>query len=217
MLTRRTLNAALLSSAVLAAMPGAARAETIQLPPPQTEGGLPLMQALKKRQSSREYSDRELPLQTLSNLLWAAWGVNRAETGLRTAPSSHDFMDIDIFVATAKGVWLYDPKAHQLIPHLADDIRGETTLGQPFVKTAAVNLVYVSNAARMEKVSPDERRYNGIADSAAIAQNVYLFCASEGLATVMRGSVPAEKLARRLKLAPTQQIYLAQSVGYPKA
>lgn len=174
------------------------------------------MEALKERHSSREFSDRPLPADVLSNLLWAAWGINRLRSGLRTAPSSHAYLDIDIYLAMADGVWIYDPKGQRLLRHMHEDIRGETTMGQDFVKTAPVNLIYVSDAARMENATEAERLFNGIADSAVIGQNVYLFCASEGLATVLRGSVPGERLARRMNLRPTQAIYLAQSVGYPR-
>ena len=218
MITRRDANVALLSTFIAAAMPGLAMAESqaMELPPPQTEGGKPLMEALKARHSSREFADRALPPQVLSNLLWASWGINRPGTGLRTAPSSHTTMDIDLYIAMANGVWIYDPKAHRLLQHMQDDVRGETTTGQDFVKTAPLNIIYVSEAARMGKASDADRTLNGIADSAVIGQNVYLFCASEGLATVLRASVPGERLAKRLNLTPTQAIYFAQSVGYPK-
>ncbi len=126
-------------------------------------------------------------------------------------------MDIDLYLAMANGVWRYEPKPHRIVQHMTDDIRGETTLGQDFVKTAPLNIIYVSDATRMGKASEADRAFNGIADSAVIGQNVYLFCASEGLATVLRASVPGERLAKRLNLTPTQAIYFAQSVGYPKA
>lgn len=218
MITRREANVVLLSTIVVASMPGLALAQSqmMELPPPQTAGGKPLMEALKARRSTREFADRPLAPQLLSNLLWAAWGINRPASGLRTAPSSHSAMDIDLYLAMANGVWIYDPKAHRLLQHMADDIRGETTTGQDFVKTAPLNIIYVSDAARMGKPSGSDRMLNGIADSAVIGQNVYLFCASEGLATVLRASVPGERLAKRLNLTPTQAIYLAQSVGYPK-
>ncbi len=218
MITRRVANLALLSTIMAAAMPRLATAEAtaMELPPPRTEGGKPLMEALKARHSSREFADRPLPPQILSNLLWAAWGINRPESGLRTAPSSGGKMDVDLYLAMANGVWIYDPKAHRLLQHMQDDVRGETTTGQDYVKTAPLNIIYVSDAARMGKPSDAQRTFNGIADSAVIGQNVYLFCASEGLATVLRASVPGERLATRLNLTPTQAIYLAQSVGYPK-
>jgi len=218
MITRREANVSLLSTMMVAAVPGLAMAESqvIELPPPQTEGGKPLMEALKARHSSREFADRPLAPQVLSNLLWAAWGINRPATGLRTAPSSQGKMDIDLYLAMANGVWIYDPKAHRLLQHMQDDVRGETTTGQDFVKTAPLNIIYVSDAARMGKPSNADRMFNGIADSAVIGQNVYLFCAYEGLATVLRASVPGERLAKRLNLTPTQAIYFAQSVGYAK-
>jgi nitroreductase len=218
MITRREANIALLSAVVAAAVPGIASADTpgsVDLPTPQMEGGKPLMEVLTARRSTRAYADRSLPPQVLSNLLWAAWGVNRPASGLRTAPSSHEAMDIDIYLAMENGVWIYDPRANRIARRMPDDIRGETTTGQEYVKTAPLNLIYVSNAARLENMSEAERLLSGIADSAVIAQNVYLFCASEGLATVLRGSVPAKQLAVRLGLGPTQAIYLAQSVGYP--
>jgi nitroreductase len=217
MITRRDINAALVSSAVMVAASGVARAQDqISLPAPQTDGGIPLMQALKKRHSSREYSEKPLPPQVLSNLLWAAWGINRTEGNLRTAPSARNTQDIDIYVTMANGVWLYDAKLHRLVQHMPDDLRGETTTNQPFVKTAPVNFVYVSEGARTSNVAEADRALYAMADSSVIAQNVYLFCASEGLATVMRALVPGEKLAQRMKLRATQKIYLAQTVGYPK-
>lgn len=217
MITRREANVGLFSVALAGSMPrfAVAQATNVVLPPPKTTGGKPLMEALQARRSTREFADRELEPQMLSNLLWAAWGVNRSQSGLRTAPSSGESMDIDLYVAMADGVWIYDPKAHAIAQLIPDDVRGETTTGQAYVKTAALNLVYVSDAARMRNPSPAARALAGIADSAVIGQNVYLFCASEGLACVLRSSVPGPQLARRLQLKPTQAIYLAQSVGYP--
>lgn len=218
MITRREANIGLLSTLVVAATPGLslAQSQVQELPPPQMQGGKPLMDVLKARHSTRDYLDQPLPPQVLSNLLWAAWGVNRPSSGLRTAPSSHSMMDIDLYLAMANGVWLYDPKAHRLSQHMVDDVRGETTTGQDFVKTAALNIVYASDASRMGKVTDADRMLNGVADTAVIAQNVYLFCASEGLGAVLRASVPGPQLAKRLNLSPTQAIYFAQSVGYPK-
>jgi nitroreductase len=218
MITRRQANLGLFSLALAASLPrfAAAQGTTVVLPPPRTTGGKPLMEALLARHSTREFADRTLEPQVLSNLLWAAWGINRPDSGLRTAPSSGGAMDIDVYLALANGVWIYDPKTHAIAQLLPDDIRGETTTGQAYVKTAPLNLIYVSDAARMRHPSPADRTLNGIADSAVIGQNVYLFCASEGLACVLRASVPGAQLAQRLNLAPTQAIYFAQSVGYPK-
>ncbi len=187
--------------------------QAIVLPRPETSGGRPLMQVLKERQTAREFGSQALSRQILSNLLWAAFGINRPESGKRTAPSAMNRQEIQIYIATAEGVYLFEPKAHALKPVLAEDLRAATGT-QPFVKDAPVNLVYVADLA---KADPDEEavRY-AFVDAGFIAQNVYLFCASERLATVVRGSVDRPALARAMKLAPNQKIILAQTVGYPK-
>jgi SagB-type dehydrogenase family enzyme len=186
----------------------------IPLPPPQTSGGRPLMQALKDRQSSREFSSQALSPQVLSNLLWAAFGVNRPD-GKRTAPSAMNWQEIDIYVATQDGLYVYDSKANALNPVLAQDVRGATGQ-QSFVKEAPVNLVYVADLAKTGRAGGEEQTLYTAADTGFIAQNVYLFCASEGLAAVVRGSVDRVALAKLIKLRPNQKIILAQTVGYPK-
>ena len=187
----------------------------IQLPAPQTEGGKPLMQALKLRATSREFAPEPLPPQTLSNLLWAAWGINRPDSGKRTAPSAHDWQETDVYVVTASGAFLYDARANRLVPVAAGDLRALAGV-QAFVKEAPVTLVFVADTARMKGAAPDMRQSYAWADAAFLSQNVYLFCASSGLATGVRAMVDRAPLAKALKLAPTQLITLAQSVGYPK-
>ena len=218
MITRRQASAGILASAALAAAPTVVVAQEpkpFDLPPPRSEGGQPLTTALKLRRSTREYSDRPLPVQVLSDLLWAAFGVNRP-SGDRTAPYWRHIMVMDIYVAMADGVWLYEPKAHTLLPHLKDDIRAQTGL-QDFVATAPLNLVYVAHGERMTEVSAEERRLYASVDTGFIGQNVYLFCASEGLATVFRGAVDYPKLARTLQLPDQQFVTFAQTVGYARA
>jgi nitroreductase len=187
----------------------------VALPKPQTEGGKPLMRALKERSTGREFSARELSPQVLSNLLWAADGINRPDSGKRTAPSANNHQEIDIYVATAKGLFLFDAKANQLQPVLAEDIRASTG-SQEFVKDAPVDLVYVADFARMGKSSEPDKIFYSAANTGFIAQNVYLFCASEGLSTVVRGGVDRAALAKVMKLRPEQRITLSQTVGYPK-
>lgn len=187
----------------------------IQLPVPQTAGGMPLMQALKARHSTREFSSKKLPLQVLSNLLWAAFGVNRPGSGKRTAPSAMNRQEIHIYVATADGLYVYDAQDNRLDPVLGDDVRAETGT-QSFVGEAPVNLVYVADLARAGGGSAEERALYTAADTGVIAQNVYLFCASEGLAVVVRGSVNRAALAKTMRLGPDQKIILAQTVGYPR-
>jgi nitroreductase len=183
----------------------------ISLPAPHTEGGMPLMQALTQRHSTRVFGSRKLSLDTLSNLLWAGFGINRPD-GHRTAPSAMNWQEVDIYVATPDGVYLYDAKANALQPVVAGDLRGVTGT-QPFVKNAAVNLVYVADAARTHGAGNTE--FSAM-DTGFIAENVYLFCASEGLVTVVRGSVDRAAVAKAFKLRPEQRVMLAQSIGYPK-
>lgn len=190
-------------------------ANSIQLPQPQTEGGKPLMEALRDRKTSREFSERKLPDQVLSNLLWAANGVNRPDSGMRTAPSARNWQEIDVYVAMAEGLYLYDARAHALQPVLARDLR-ELTGTQPFVKDAPINLVYVADYTRMGAASEEHKDFYSATDTGFISQNVYLFCASEGLATVVRGLVDRPVLAAAMKLRPEQRIILAQTIGYPK-
>jgi SagB-type dehydrogenase family enzyme len=187
----------------------------IQLPEPQMEGGRPLMQVLKDRSSSREFSSKKLPMQVLSDMLWAAFGINRPESGKRTAPSANNRQEIDIYVATADGLYLYDAKIHMLMPVLSEDIRAKTGT-QSYVQEAAVNLVYVSDFSKMGNAEESQKYINSSANTGFISQNVYLYCASEGLATVVRGSVDKPALEKTMKLRPDQKVILAQSVGYPK-
>lgn len=186
----------------------------VVLPPPQTEIGGPLMQVLKRRHSTRAFRPDRLPAQVMSNLLWAAFGINRPDSGKRTAPSAMNWQETDIYVATADGLYLYDAKANELRPILAEDLRAQTGT-QDYVEDAPVNLVYVANLAKTGKASADRDLFVA-ADTGFIAQNVYLFCASEGLAVVVRGSINREELAKAMKLRPEQRIILAQTVGYAR-
>src|SRR5574340_604869 len=186
-----------------------------RLPPPETTGGMPLMQALKARHSAREFSSEALPQQVLSNLLWAANGVNRPDSGKRTAPSARDWREIDVYVVTAEGAYRYDPPTHTLKQVAGGDLRRLTGV-QDFVAAAPLNLVYVADRDRVGEEDDAERRTRFIAaDAAFIAENVYLFCASAGLATVVRGLFDRETLGTALKLGSHQQIILTQTVGYP--
>ncbi len=187
--------------------------EIITLPAPKTEGGMPLMQALKERQSGREFSSRKLSTETLSSLLWAAWGINRPD-GRRTAPSARNLQDIDVYVAMSDGLYIYEAKDHSLRKILDKDIRSATG-NQDYVKTAALNLIYVSDLSRLKVPDPMAVEFFTGAHTGFLVQNVYLFCASEGLSTVVRGNIDKEALAKILKLREDQKITLSQSVGYP--
>lgn len=171
----------------------------IQLLKPQIDSGRSLMQVLKDRRSSREFSTEKLPIQVLSNLLWAAFGINRPDSGGRTAPSAVNWQEIDIYAATADGLYLYDAKAHMLKLVLSEDIRAMTGR-QPFVKEAPLNLIYVADFSRMGKASNEDKEFYSAADTGFIAQNVYLYCTSEGLATVVRALIDRPTLAKAMRL-----------------
>ena len=204
--------ASLLAFSVLAS---AQELRPLQLPPPQIDGGKPLMQALKERKSSRSFSAEKLPAQLLGDLLWAAFGTNRPDSGQRTAPSAMNRQEIDIYVATADGLFRYEAKGHILQPVLAEDLRAATGM-QPFVNDAPVELIYVADYSRMGGGKDEDKNLYAAADTGFIGQNVYLFCASAGLATVVRGSVDRVTLAKTMKLRPEQKIILAQTLGYPQ-
>ncbi len=200
----------------VATLAAAQDTQPMKLPQPQLETGMPLMQALHARKSTREFSAEKLPAQVLSDLLWAAFGVNRPETGGRTAPSTHNWQDIDIYVAAADGLYLFDAKSHVLKLIQEKDIRALTGT-QDFVGHTPLNLIYVSDFTRMDSdTSPEDKKIAAAIDTGFIGQNVYLYCASTGLATVVRGSVDKDVLAKAMKLKSTQWIVAAQSVGYPK-
>ncbi len=187
-------------------------AGNIILPKPQLEKGRPLMQVLKDRKSTREFSGQPLSRQDLSNLLWAAFGINRPETNGRTAPSAMNMQEIDGYVTLAEGLFLYEAKNNELKKIHGKDIRALTGK-QGFVKDAAANIVLVGDKARLK--NPDAQKYMP-ADAAFISENIYLYCASEGLATVVRASFDKPELAKVMELRPDQEIIFAQTVGYPK-
>jgi nitroreductase len=186
----------------------------VALPAPQTSGGKPLMQVLKERKSTREFSPEKLSPQMLSNLLWAGWGINR-ENGLRTAPSSSNKQEIEVYAVMADGAYVYDAKGNALKPVVSGDLR-KATGTVAFVGEAPLNLVYVADFSKMGGTDENAKTATANANTGLIAQNVYLFCASEGLGTVVRGSVPRAELSKALNLRPDQRITLAQTVGYIK-
>jgi nitroreductase len=191
----------------------------IQLPKPQLEIGRPLMQALKDRKSQRAYSNEKIPLQVLSNLLWAAFGINRPESGRRTAASGGNRQDIDVYVATTDGVSIYDAKAHLLNQVLAEDVRSLSGRQTPTVPLddAPINLIYVWDGKKKSKTSTEEQNLNlAFAHTGFISQNVYLFCASEGLATVVRLWFDRPALEKKMGLRSEQYATLVQSVAYPR-
>jgi SagB-type dehydrogenase family enzyme len=199
----------------------AAEVNPIKLLPPDMKGGKSLMQSLQERKTSRSFSAKKLPIQVLSNLLWSACGVNRPDSGKRTAPSAVNWQEVDVYVAMEEGLYLYNAKAHVLEPVLKNDLRKNTTAflqpSRSSVANAPLQLIYVADYAKMSFIANDEdKKLYSSADTGFIAQNVYLYCASAGLATVVRGLVDRETLAKDMKLRDKQKIILVQAVGYPE-
>jgi SagB-type dehydrogenase family enzyme len=186
----------------------------IKLPVPSMEGGRPLMEVLKDRKTIRSFSGEELSNQELSDLLWAAFGVNRPGEGKRTAPTAMNLQEIDIYVAKKDGLYLYDAKKNVLYKLLNEDIRAKTGR-QDFIADAPINLVFVTDYSKMGSIPQDRKEFYSATDTGYISQNVYLYCASEGLGTVVRGSLDRKKLHKVMKLKRSQEVILAQTVGYP--
>lgn len=187
----------------------------VKLPEPKLDASKSLVQALKDRKTQREYSAGNLSPQVLSNLLWAAWGINRPDAGKRTAPSAFNRQEIEIYVATSEGGYRYDPKANELVQVASGDIRMQTGTVSYF-KDAAINLVYVADLSKAGDAPEPEKLLLSAFNTGFIGQNVYLYCASEGLATVFRIGIDKAKLGATLKLKPDQRIMAAQTVGLAK-
>lgn len=192
----------------------AGAADTIQLPKPQVTGGKPLMQCLKERHSTRTFGDRKLSPQVLSNLLWAAWGINRPD-GKRTVPTANNKQGMDVYVALPEGLYLYDAQANALKPVVNKDLRALTGR-QDFVGKAPFNLIYVADFARMTNTSDADKLRYSAAHTGFMAENVYLYCASEGLGAVIRALFDGPALEKAMKLRSDQKVILCQTVGYPK-
>jgi nitroreductase len=189
-------------------------APTLALPPARTSGGMPLMQALQQRQSQRKFTTTALPEQMLADLLWAGAGVNRPALGGRTAPSAMNSQEVDLYVALPAGLYLYEPAGHRLRLEVARDVRRVTGY-QDFTDEAALDLVFVADHSRMKLVQAAQREAYAYTAAGAMAQNVYLFCAAQGLATVIRAWIDRDALFEAMALGADQQVLLAQTVGYP--
>jgi len=182
----------------------------VKLPSPQYDRGRPLMQVLKDRQTVRTFKPEALSQQDLSNVLWAAWGVNRSD-GKRTAPSWANFQEIDIYVVLNTGVYRYDALPHTLEPVMAQDVRSSIQ------RTPPVGFVYVADFSKMRASSDEEKRFIAGTDVGFISQNIYLYCASEGLATVVLGGIDRAAMQKTLNLPDTKRVIHAQALGYKSA
>ncbi len=191
--------------------------QNIQLPSPDREGGIPIMKALNERQSTREFSEKEISLQDLSDLCWAAWGFNRKDK--RTAPSSMNKQEMDLYVVLSRGAYIYNAHENRLDLVKKEDLRAYCGK-QEFVATAPANFIYVANLEKAgitsineitsEKMSPSQT------NSGFMAQNVYLVSASKGLGCVVRAYIDTDELGKRMGLTELQKIIIGQTIGHTK-
>ena len=189
---------------------------TIKLPAPIMTGGSPLMEVLKERISCKSYDAKPLNDQQLSNLLWAAFGINRAESGNRTAASARNIQEMKLYVILAYGAYVYDPAAHALELVAPEDLRQQSSV-QPIFFDAPVHLVYVADYTGQDIPADKREKYNRFshAHTGLIGQNVYLYCTSEGLGSCFIASFDADGLRKSLGLNNEQAITYVQIVGYP--
>ena len=202
-----------LSAAFLAASMNLCAAEkTIKLPPPDKAGGKPLMQCLTERKSERKFDSKPLPPQILSDLLYAADGISRPD-GRKTVPTARNLQSREVYAAMADGLYLYHPKTHSLDLVKAGDIREKCGM-QAIHKTAPIVLIYVGDVSKIGKNAAEKVFY--AANHAGYAsQNVYLYCTSAGLATVVCGLVNKPELEKVMELPGTKRVQLTQPVAYP--
>lgn len=188
--------------------------ETIKLLPPDTEGGVAVLKAAQERKSYREFAETNLSLRHLSEILWMANGVNR-EDGKRTVPSAMALYPLETYVALANGIYRYDPVAHELQPVVEGDYRNLTGR-QPFVEKAPVNVVFIANYDVYEarEMPQDRWLYLAALDAGHCTQNIYLYCASEGLKSVVRAGAQEQELLEVLDLGEKHQFIVAHTVGY---
>jgi SagB-type dehydrogenase family enzyme len=189
-------------------------AQNINLPPPQQTGGMPLMEALSKRQTIRSISDKEISMQELSNLLWAAFGVNRPD-GRRTAPSVLDYKEIDLYVLLKTGVYIYDANSNVLLLQSHEDVR---YLAEQLhsIADAPLYVILISDLDKMGKAINFDKTSLTYADAGHISQNIYLSAVSLGLATGVRNWVNRDLISKKLQLKNAQLITLCHCIGYEK-
>jgi hypothetical protein len=218
--------ALLASSGMVSSIPIGGELQPIVLPKPETDGGKSVLASLFDRKTTRTISSKELPTQVLSNLLWAGFGVNRSTAGFnkkgRTAPSASNSQEIDLYVALPAGVYIYEADGHRLIPVAEGDFRARS--GRRSAATAPINIFYIVDLSRYDLGpsqpdrsigDPEIQKSYYYTDTGFIAQNIYLYAASSGLAAWFH-NCDKENTVKEFKLKPTQKVLFAQTVGYPE-
>ena len=190
--------------------------QVIKLNEPSKSGGSSVMEAFSHRKSGREISNKKLTTQDLSDLVWAAAGINRKDKDLRTAPSWRNYQDIDLYVCFPEGVYFYNAKEHVLEPFAKGNFYPLLVTIQPFVNDAPVILLLVTDLSKMKD---DDAAYQMVIagiDAGIVSQNISIFCAGKNMVTVPRGFMEKEELKKAIKLKDSQHIMLNHPVGYEK-
>ena len=192
-----------------------AQGGNIALLPPTKQGGKPLMQTLNERQTIRDYTNEALTVQQMSDILWSAVGVNRPQNeNRRTSPTARNAQEIEVYVFIESGVYFYDAIKHELVLIKAGDHRKDA-VKQEFAQKAPFVLVFVANYDKFAGMDDESKTIYGATDAGFASQNVYLYCASEGLGTVVLGMIDREKIAETIALKNGKAI-LGQVVGKVK-
>lgn len=189
-------------------------AKTIQLPQPQKDSGKSISYCLQNRTSTKEFDNtKTLSEQQIANILWAAYGFNRADK--RTAPSAMNCQEFTMYVFLPEGIYRWNDAKNELVLIEEGDLR-YLTGGQDYVADAAMNIVYVADYAKMESIAKESQVAMAYADCGLIAQNVYLYCASENLGCVIRGYIDRPTVEKRLNLPTSSKVILSQTIGFKK-
>ena len=190
--------------------------QTIKLKEPNKTGGISVLEAFSKRQSVREYADKKLSEQDLSNLIWATIGINRPESEKRTAPTAMNKQEIDLYVCFPEGIYLYNAKEHSLIPVVKGDLYSLIAVKQDFVHKAPVILLLVADISKFDGDNNEQKKSMGALDAGIVSQNISIFCAGTNMATVPRGWMDSDAIKKALNLKDTQYPMLNHPVGYHK-
>jgi SagB-type dehydrogenase family enzyme len=188
--------------------------QAIKLNSPNKSRGSAVMKALSDRHSDREYDAKDISLQDLSDLLWAANGVNRSN-GNRTAPSAMNRQEIDVYIVREDGTYLYDAADNTLKPLSKGDYRKAVAGGQDFAATAPVCIVLAANLEKLGDPASEHTRLIAAMDAGIVCQNINVFCSAAGLSTVPRATMDRDELTKALKLTDKQYLMLNNPVGYP--
>jgi len=174
-----------------------------------------VLDALRNRRSTNSFQIQPLPKQKILELLWAAWGINRPDSGKRTAPTAMNAQEIDIYVLLAEGAYVYDAKGNQLSPVVPEDLRPKSSM-QAFMKDAPVHLIFVADYAKYRGIPQSQKELYSSCHTGFIGQNVYLYCAAQGLGAHFYANVDRTSLKDSMKLREDQTIIFGQAIGYPK-